>query len=88
MGGLADIQLGYSFATRVTNSRVAHQLGDTYATTLYTAYNAVGHGYPRADTWNATKMTTATSPGETCATYIELRIFEQAINNRDAWSDP
>ena len=33
-------------------------------------------------------MTTATSPGETCATYIELRIFEQAINNRDAWSDP
>ena len=77
MGGLADIQLGYSFATR-----------DTYATTLYTAYNAVGHGYPRADTWNATKMTTATSPGETCATYIELRIFEQAINNRDAWSDP
>ena len=34
---------------------------------------SAGGSLPRADTWNATKMTTATSPGETCATYIELR---------------
>ena len=74
MGGLADIQLGCSFATRVTNSRVAHQLGDTYATALYTAYNAVGHGYPRADTWNATKMTITVREIQSLATVT--------------WSDP